>query len=356
MADDTTTNGIYTINGDSYYVGQDIPLIPVDNADDNTTYGSDVPSDVKELQVGIGDTVFRADQSGIWLGAATFADAPFSVDMQGNVIANNITLGGYVPTGGAAADVNSGSTTVNGGQLTAGTVTAAKISVTSLSAISANIGTITAGTITGLTITGGIVRTSATGFLVQLNGTTDALEFLNGTTIYGSIFPQFYPTGNGLRLESSSTGAEIELIEGSTINHAYIGFDGDGLFVDAGGTAEFSVPVTFDDDLIITNGSNFDYNGVNQPRLFWGYCSGTSISPTNSAFTMTHPSTGNYTITHSRGHTNYVMMVTAVRGIGSGAYTAKVTVISTNTVQIGLFNDSGTSVDSDFQFLLAENQ
>jgi len=46
------------------------------------------------IQIGIGNRAFKADQSGIWLGANTFADAPFSVDMQGNLIASSATITG----------------------------------------------------------------------------------------------------------------------------------------------------------------------------------------------------------------------------------------------------------------------
>lgn len=48
-----------------------------------------------EIAIGNGSVVFRADQSGIWLGASKFADAPFSVDMQGNLIASSATLSQY---------------------------------------------------------------------------------------------------------------------------------------------------------------------------------------------------------------------------------------------------------------------
>lgn len=41
---------------------------------------------------GYGDKVFGSDENGIWLGAAEFEDAPFSVDMEGNAIANSISL------------------------------------------------------------------------------------------------------------------------------------------------------------------------------------------------------------------------------------------------------------------------
>lgn len=46
------------------------------------------------MQIGNGSKVFRADQSGIWLGAEKFVDAPFSVDMEGNLVASSADLGG----------------------------------------------------------------------------------------------------------------------------------------------------------------------------------------------------------------------------------------------------------------------
>ena len=54
-------------------------------------FGEEHIMDVRELQVGFGEEVFRSDKQGIWLGAARFADAPFSVDMAGNVIALTFT-------------------------------------------------------------------------------------------------------------------------------------------------------------------------------------------------------------------------------------------------------------------------
>lgn len=45
---------------------------------------------------GYGDNVFGSDENGIWLGAADFEDAPFRVDMAGNVIAESATLGDYL--------------------------------------------------------------------------------------------------------------------------------------------------------------------------------------------------------------------------------------------------------------------
>ena len=43
-----------------------------------------------EVSQGSGNDIFKISPLGIWLGAANFADAPFSVDMQGNVIADTL--------------------------------------------------------------------------------------------------------------------------------------------------------------------------------------------------------------------------------------------------------------------------
>lgn len=38
---------------------------------------------------GYGDEIFGSDRNGIWLGAADFADAPFNVDMDGQLVAKS---------------------------------------------------------------------------------------------------------------------------------------------------------------------------------------------------------------------------------------------------------------------------
>lgn len=47
---------------------------------------------LNNLQIGLGSKVMRADTSGLWLGASKFADAPFSVDMLGNLIATSASF------------------------------------------------------------------------------------------------------------------------------------------------------------------------------------------------------------------------------------------------------------------------
>ena len=60
------------------------------------------PGTVKadRMFVGSGDSVFKADKQGIYLGNSEFDDAPFSVDKDGNAILTSATLTGTVsPTG-----------------------------------------------------------------------------------------------------------------------------------------------------------------------------------------------------------------------------------------------------------------
>lgn len=101
----------------------------------------------RAIQVGSGEKMLRVDASGMWLGSETFAGAPFSVDMDGNMIASSVTLSGYLAVGDAASDVNSHATTISGSKLTTGTVTADYV-VASIS-------------ITTPTITGGTIQTAA---------------------------------------------------------------------------------------------------------------------------------------------------------------------------------------------------
>jgi hypothetical protein len=49
---------------------------------------------------GGGENGLKADQSGLWFGSRKFADAPFKVDMEGNVTANSMELiGGKIKYG-----------------------------------------------------------------------------------------------------------------------------------------------------------------------------------------------------------------------------------------------------------------
>lgn len=76
--------------------------------------GDPVVFQFKSIKIGAGATVFVGDISGIWLGARTFATAPFSVDMAGNVRAASVTI-----TGGTIAGVSiTGYLPIAGGTMT----------------------------------------------------------------------------------------------------------------------------------------------------------------------------------------------------------------------------------------------
>lgn len=51
----------------------------------DTFAGQSLLQNTHSLAIGEGAVSFKADQSGIWLGANVYADAPFSVDMNGNI-------------------------------------------------------------------------------------------------------------------------------------------------------------------------------------------------------------------------------------------------------------------------------
>lgn len=60
-----------------------------------TTYGKETLN-VAAMNVGYGDKSFKGDDQGIWLGADRFVDAPFRVDMNGNITATSLDLSGYL--------------------------------------------------------------------------------------------------------------------------------------------------------------------------------------------------------------------------------------------------------------------
>jgi hypothetical protein len=89
------------------------PIKPV-----GKVHGKNYMWHIWSMRIGAGDTVFSSDISGIWLGAKAFADAPFSVDMEGNLVATSVSITGgtiegvditdYVPYTGATTDLDMG--------------------------------------------------------------------------------------------------------------------------------------------------------------------------------------------------------------------------------------------------------
>lgn len=202
----------------------------------NTTFSS--------VGIGTGSKVFRADSSGMWLGASEFANAPFRVDMNGNVTMTSASIGGYVEeiggnytsaTGTGARvqllpDANtgivaydSGNTKVfevvvggtNVGDVTIGNYSGNNGMFWDDSANTLNIrGNMNAGTISGTTIDGSLFRTSSSGTRVQLDANGDSVRW--------------YDSGNdeGLNIKlTSSTDATIQTFDGRDIDIIVAGGD-----------------------------------------------------------------------------------------------------------------------------------
>jgi hypothetical protein len=71
------------------------PVQSASESDQTSSQGGVFLSQLRELNVGQGgDNVFRADSSGFWAGAKTFATAPFSVSMAGVLTASSIIVTG----------------------------------------------------------------------------------------------------------------------------------------------------------------------------------------------------------------------------------------------------------------------
>lgn len=309
---------------------------------------------VRSLQAGFGSKVFRLDKEGLWLGAETFATAPFSVDMLGNVTASSITLTGYVPTGGAAADVNAGATTITGTQITTGSITASKMNVSSLSSISANIGTVTAGTISavtisGSTITGSTLTTASSGQRVVLTSTL--AQFYNSS---GTKIVETYAGSNSYLIEGQSASSSIVLDFGTSGAVAFrengttiAALDGSGLYPWTSDAYDLGNILTKWRDLWI-NG-DFEYRTITQPVLYHGEVNGTSIFDDNTTFSVTNNSTGIYVVTHNFGTSNYQVQVTPF------ASTVKNITISSrgsNSFTVRIANLSDVLEDNDFFFLV----
>lgn len=85
------------------------PATPPTAAEEVRAYASQFFNTLEDLAVGVGATAFKVDQSGMWLGGNLFSEAPFRVDMLGNVVANSILingLGGDIIAGAIDGDGN----------------------------------------------------------------------------------------------------------------------------------------------------------------------------------------------------------------------------------------------------------
>jgi len=355
-----------------------IPFLPLEDDAGESRHGAQFFRNVKQLQVGFGAEVFRVDRDGMWAGAEDFASAPWSVDWDGNMVANSVTLSGYIPTGGALTDIGTGNiigtyiangavvsdkiaaNAVIAGKIAANAVTATEINVANLAAINANLGSITAGslsavTITGSTITGTTLTTASSGQRVVLTSTLAQFYNSSGTEIVDT-----YASSNSYIIKGMQSASSIYFDHGSTGTTAFLANGSIKAVFNGGSGAHFS-PFANGGMSLGQSGAAWDgifligtlrYQATDQPVTYWGYVSGTSISPDNvPTWSVSNPSTGVYTVTHNLGHTNYVVNVTPFASVVKNITVSGLTA-TTFTVRVA--NLSDTLENNDWMFALYE--
>lgn len=373
-----------------------IPIAPLEEKSEKR-YGSDYFRDVNELQVGMGSTVMRVDEQGLWLGAERFEDAPFSVSMTGEIVATGLTLG---TIGGNLDDIADGAsykrTTLTevlgasyayGGlnssgeiikgflnsQLSSKSLPSSGVRVDSNGIYGRDSGTTTfyisntgdayfsgdiaassmsASTITGSTITGTTLSTATSGQRVVLFSTLASYYNSSGTLIVST-----YASSSSFWIKGEQSTSNIYLDAGSSGVTAFL-FNGSvrALF-------DYANRIFYPTTGIDLGGSGFNwrdlyhngeevYQGMTQPVLYHGKISGTSIVDDNFVpWSVSNSSTGIYVVTHNFGHTDYTVQITP------RASTVKNCTVSShgsNSFTVRIANLADALEDNDFFFTVCE--
>lgn len=192
-----------------------------------------------QITIGSGENVFTANRQGIYLGSSSFATAPFSVDMQGNLYASSATIAGDIvssnysgtaPYAGYKLEYSTGDGYFNQIKIRGGSNsyfisdtidTQAKSILKDFSFSDTDYsGAFKTGDITWNTTTGAITGGSGGLFnkgglvfayngtpTITLNGTTGEATFsgnVSGATITGSLFQTTAGTGQRVELEGTN--------------------------------------------------------------------------------------------------------------------------------------------------------
>jgi hypothetical protein len=372
----------------------DIPFADLPIKEDSR-YGSDFFRNVAELQVGYGSDVMRVDRQGLWLGAERFQDAPFSVDMQGNVTASSLSLG---TLSGSLDDIDDGVTykkptaneVLGGGygysglnssgeiikgflnsQLSSKSLPSSGVRVDSNGIYGRDSGTttfyisstgdayfsgdiaassMTASTISGTTITGSTLTTATSGQRVVLTSTLAQYYNSSGTKIV-----EVYASSNDFYIKGSASTSRTVIDVGSS---GYLLFAAGGssvMLFDTFGIQPMNAG-TYDlgngafpwND--IYNSGVHVYQGIDQPVVYWGYVEDdTTVSDDNGGFSCSSSATGVYQVTHNLGTTNYVVTCTAR---ASTVKNITVSSRSSNSFTVRIANLSDVLEDNDFMFIL----
>jgi hypothetical protein len=134
----------------------------------------------------------------------------------------NVGLAGRVPTGGAAADVNANTTTIDGGRITTNSITADRLSVTSLAAITGNMGALTVDNLLTIGASGeirqgtGTLGSNFTGLRVWRESSVGRIAGYNNNVQqwYAGTDGKLYAAAGNVRLDSSGITIERDFVDG----------------------------------------------------------------------------------------------------------------------------------------------
>ncbi len=332
-----SANGVtYAISGGNTGVMAAKTYIYLDLNVSSTTYQHTTTSG---NAVGVGKVLVAVAQNGS-------ASATFNLNVATQIVGDNILAN-----------------TIDASKITAGSITATQISASYVYA-----GTISADNVTAGTLTGSIVRTSSGNDRVQMDVSSNSLRLYSSNVLRASmsgVAVNLYNTSGtligGMSAGNSTnilidTAATLDL---TVATNFYFGISSiEGLNISRTirplADANYDLGTVSEAWLNFWLSNGFVFRGVVQPLIYFGYCSSTTVSRSNSSFTLTNPSTGKYTLTHGFGTTNYTAVATVLRGAGAGAYSIKVEAYNSNSVQFTVFDDTGTVQNSDFTFLITK--
>lgn len=165
-----------------------------------------------------------------------------------SIAADRIVAGTFVATGGAAGDVNNNATTISGGKITTGSITADRMNVSSLSAISANLGSV---------VVGGSADSLGT-IVVKNSAGTEIAKLNNSGIIVRNTRGLFWESATGGNYGSISNNASSQLILNLPSSNQFFMTD------DSGTTNLFTVSATqvFSEKIFRVN-ANVECKGLN---------------------------------------------------------------------------------------------
>jgi len=200
------------------------------------------------IEIGSEDKIFKVDSNGIYLGSSKFTSAPFKVDMQGNVIANSITISGR--SGKTLADAINVDGNLIKEVINEKLNTSTRKILKDFSLEGTNYaGALKAGTITWSTSTGEV--TGGTGFVINDRGILGALNGVTKVAIKNDGTAYFAgQLASGISISSPViTGGSIAIGSGNAIFKA----DSNGIYLGSAifGSAPFRVDMS--GNLVATN-------------------------------------------------------------------------------------------------------